>query len=159
MTASLRLAASIADITGREFARVSGTGAAGALAGSFLGLLGAKLRPGSELVFRPAKARQVGSENGLGDHREGQIDFQTQFGKGPGMLAKTSCPAWRASSRIAGSIAADARKLFERGFQPLCSASRIGYGSHGRDGRRAQLMERTAEQVARLIRASMALRR
>jgi len=75
---------------------------------------------------------------------EGQIDFQTQFGKGPGMLAKTSCPAWRASSRIAGSIAADARKTFERGFHRSVQHHESAYGSHGRDERRAQLMERTA---------------
>ena len=63
-----RLAALITRKTRKDFARIPGTGAAGGIAGSFLGLLGARLRPGSELVFDLLKLDSDRSENGLGDY-------------------------------------------------------------------------------------------
>lgn len=149
----------ITRITGREFARIPGTGAAGGIAGSFLGLLGAKLRPGSELVFELLKLDKVVPKMDWVITGEGQIDFQTQFGKGPGMLAKLAARHGVPVVGIAGSVADDAGELTRKGFTALFSITNrpVDLATAIREAPR--LMERIAEQVARLIRASMAPRR
>jgi glycerate kinase len=90
---------------------------------------------------------------------EGQIDFQTQFGKGPGMLAKLAARHGVPVVGIAGSIADNARNLSSKGFTALFSITNqpMDLATAIRDAPR--LLERTAEQVARLICAGLAQRR
>jgi glycerate kinase len=148
-----RLAAFVTRITGKEFARIPGTGAAGGIAGSFLGLLGAKLRPGSELVFDLLKLAKIVPKMDWVITGEGQIDFQTQFGKGPGMLARLAARHGVPVIGIAGSVAENAGRLSKKGFTALFSITNqpMDLATAMKEGPR--LMERTAEQVARLIRA------
>ena len=84
---------------------------------------------------------------------EGQIDFQTQFGKGPGMLAKLAARHGVPVIGIAGSVAENAGELSKKGFTALFSITNqpMDLATAMKEG--PQLMERTAEQVARLIRA------
>jgi glycerate kinase len=154
-----RLSALITQITGREFARIPGTGAAGGIAGSFMGLLGAKLRPGSELVFELLKLDKVVPKMDWVITGEGQIDFQTQFGKGPGMLAKLAARHGVPVVGIAGSVADDAGELSSKGFIALFSITNRPMDLATAMQEAPRLMERIAEQVARLIRASMEPRR
>lgn len=151
-----RLAALITRRTGRDFVRIPGTGAAGGIAGSFLGLLGAKLRPGSELVFDLLKLDKILPQMDWVITGEGQIDFQTQFGKGPGMLAKLAARHGVPVVGIAGSVADDAGKLSRKGFTALFSITNrpVDLATAMREA--PQMMERVTEQVARLIRAGMA---
>ncbi len=150
-----RLAALTAKVTGRNVAQVPGSGAAGGISGSFLGLLGARLRPGSELVFELLKLDKIVPTMDWVITGEGQIDFQTQFGKGPGMLAKLAARHRVPVVGIAGSVTDDAGELRKKGFtalfsivnRPMDLATAIRQAPH--------LMERAAEQVARLIRVGL----
>ena len=148
-----RLAALITRKTRKDFARIPGTGAAGGIAGSFLGLLGARLRPGSELVFDLLKLDTIVPKMDWVITGEGQIDFQTQFGKGPGMLAKLAARHGVPVIGIAGSVAENAGELSKKGFTALFSITNrpMDLATAMKEG--PQLMERAAEQVARLIRA------
>ena len=148
-----RLAALITRKTRKDFARIPGTGAAGGIAGSFLGLLGARLRPGSELVFDLLKLDRIVPKMDWVITGEGQIDFQTQFGKGPGMLAKLAARHGVPVIGIAGSVAENAGELSKKGFTALFSITNrpMDLATAMKEG--PALMERTAEQVARLIRA------
>ena len=148
-----RLAALITRKTRKDFARIPGTGAAGGIAGSFLGLLGARLRPGSELVFDLLKLDTIVPKMDWVITGEGQIDFQTQFGKGPGMLAKLAARHGVPVIGIAGSVAENAGELSKKGFTALFSITNrpMDLATAMKEGPR--LMERTAGQVARLIRA------
>ena len=150
-----RLAVLIARITGKQFARIPGTGAAGGIAGSLLGLLGAKLRPGSELVFDLLQLDRIVPEMDWVITGEGQIDFQTQFGKGPGMLAKLAGRHGVPVVGIAGSIASDARKLSRKGFTALFSITNQPMDLAIAMREAPRLMEGVAEQIARLIRAGL----
>ena len=149
-----RLAALITRKTRKDFARIPGTGAAGGIAGSFLGLLGARLRPGSELVFDLLKLDRIVPNMDWVITGEGQIDFQTQFGKGPGMLAKLAARHGVPVIGIAGSVAENAGELSKKGFTALFSITNrpMDLATAMKEG--PVLMERTAEQVARLIRAN-----
>jgi glycerate kinase len=148
-----RLAALITRKTRKDFARIPGTGAAGGIAGSFLGLLGARLRPGSELVFDLLKLDRIVPKMEWVITGEGQIDFQTQFGKGPGMLAKLAARHGVPVIGIAGSVAENAGELSKKGFTALFSITNrpMDLATAMKEG--PALMERTAEQVARMIRA------
>jgi len=148
-----RLAGLIAQTTGRRFERIPGTGAAGGIAGSFLGLLGAKLRPGSDLVFDLLKLDRIVPKMDWVITGEGQIDFQTQFGKGPGMLAQLAARHGVPVVGIAGSVADDAGKLSKKGFTALFSITNRPMDLTAAMQGAPKLMERVAEQVARLIRA------
>jgi glycerate kinase len=148
-----RLAVLITQTTGRKFAEIPGTGAAGGIAGSFLGLLGARLRPGSELVFDLLKLDKVVPRMDWVITGEGQIDFQTQFGKGPGMLAKLARRHGVPVVGIAGSVADSAGKLSSKGFTALFSITNRPMDLATAMQEAPRLMERTAEEVARLIKA------
>jgi glycerate kinase len=147
-----RLATLIARTTGRQVERIPGAGAAGGIAGSFLGLLGAKLRPGSELVFDLLKLDKIVPKMDWVITGEGQIDFQTQFGKGPGMLAKLAARHGVPVVGIAGSIADNAGKLAGKGFTALFSITNRPMDLATAMQGAPQLMEKIAEQVARMIR-------
>jgi glycerate kinase len=151
-----RLAALIAQTTGKEFTRIPGTGAA---AGSFLGLLGAKLRPGSELVFDLLKLDQIVPKMDWVITGEGQIDFQTQFGKGPGMLARLAARYGVPVIGIAGSVADNAGELSKKGFTAMFSITNRPMDQATAMQEAPRLEDRAAEQIARLIRARMAPRR
>jgi len=146
-----QLAKLITGLTGRKFVRIPGTGAAGGIAGSFLGLLGAKLRPGSELVFDLLKLNKLVPKMDWVITGEGQIDFQTQFGKGPGMLAKLAARHGVPVVGIAGSIADNAGKLSSKGFTALFSITTRPMDLEAAMRDASWLMERTAEQIARLM--------
>jgi len=148
-----RLAALIARTTGRQVEPIPGAGAAGGIAGSLLGLLGAKLRPGSELVFDLLKLDKIVPKMDWVITGEGQIDFQTQFGKGPGMLAKLAARHGVPVVGIAGSIADNAGKLSSKGFTALFSITNRPMDLATAMQGAPQLMEKIAEQVARMIHA------
>jgi len=148
-----QLAILIAQTTGRQFEQIPGTGAAGGIAGSFLGLLGARLRPGSELVFDLLKLDRIVPRMDWVITGEGQIDFQTQFGKGPGMLARLAARHGVPVIGIAGSVAENAGELSRKGFTALFSITNRPMDLETAMQEGPRLMERIAEQVARLIRA------
>lgn len=149
-----RLAILIADRTGTEVAQVPGSGAAGGIAGSFLGLLGARLRPGSDLVFDLLKIQTVVRKMDWIITGEGQIDFQTPFGKGPGMLAKMAARHQVPVIGIAGSVADNTEGLFDQGFTALFSIVNRPMDLATAMRVAPRLIERTAGQIARLIRAA-----
>ena len=140
---------------GQEVSTVAGSGAAGGIAGGFMGLVGAQLRPGSDLVFELLKVEQQVAKADLVFTGEGQIDFQTPFGKGPGMLAKIAKKHGVPVIGIAGSVTSDVGELFEQGFTALFSivSSPLPVGVAIRQA--AQLLEAQSEQVARLLRCGL----
>jgi glycerate 2-kinase len=146
-----KLADLIEKTTGSPIARVAGTGAAGGISGSLLGLLGAQLQPGSKLVFDLLKVRQALSKVDWVITGEGQIDFQTQFGKGPGMLAKLAAQRRVRVVGVAGAIADDVDGLFGQGFTALFSIVNRPMDLATAMREAPHLVRRAAEQVARLI--------
>ncbi len=140
--------------TGQDVSLYPGTGAAGGIAGGFMGLLGAELRPGSDLVFDLLKVRRHVPQADLILTGEGQIDFQTPFGKGPGMLAKIAKDYQVPVIGIAGSLADDVGGLFDQGFTALFSIVSSPMPTEVAIRQAAPLLEAQSEQVARLLRCA-----
>ncbi len=142
----------IQETTGRDVSQVAGSGAAGGIAGGFMGLLGARLSPGSDLVFDLLKVEEQVKKADLAFTGEGQIDFQTPFGKGPGMLAKIAKEHGVPVIGIAGSVAGDVGGLYDQGFTALFSIVSSPVTVEAAIQNADQLLEAQSEQVARLLR-------
>ena len=147
-----RLGKLIQQTTGREVSQVAGTGAAGGIAGGFMGLLGARLSPGSDLVFDLLQVEEQVKKADLIFTGEGQIDFQTPFGKGPGMLAKIARENGVPVIGIAGSVAGDVGGLYDQGFTALFSIVASPLTIEAAIQNADRLLEAQSEQVARLLR-------
>ena len=147
-----KLAQLIRKLTGDDVAGIPGAGAAGGIAGSLTGLLGAQLRPGSDLVFDLLKVRDILPTVDLVITGEGRIDFQTPFGKGPGMLAKLAQSHKVPVIGIAGAVAEPIDELFHQGFTAIFSIVNRPMNLEFAMQNAASLMRSTAEQIARVIR-------
>ena len=84
-----------------------GGGAAGGLGAGIVGFLGAKLRPGSQMVLEVAKADDKIMKADLVLTGEGRTDFQTAYGKVPvgvsALAQKYSVPVLVISGSVEGS--------------------------------------------------------
>ncbi|MDE2757826.1 MAG: glycerate kinase, partial [Acidobacteriota bacterium] len=138
--------------TVRYVSQVAGSGAAGGIAGGIMGLLGARLSPGSDLVFDLLQVEEQVKRADLIFTGEGQIDFQTPFGKGPGMLAKIARENGVPVIGIAGSVAGDVGGLYDQGFTALFSIVASPLTVEAAIQNAEQLLEAQSEQVARLLR-------
>ena len=141
-----KLAQLIRKLTGDDVAGIPGAGAAGGIAGSFTGLLGAQLRPGSDLVFDLLKVRDILPTVDLVITGEGRIDFQTPFGKGPGMLAKLAQSHKVPVIGIAGAVAEPIDELFHQGFTAIFSIVNRPMNLEFAMQNAASLMRSTAER-------------
>ena len=90
---------------------------------------------------------------------EGQIDFQTPFGKGPGMLAKLAKELEIPVIGIAGSIAKNVDSLFDQGFTALFSILKSPMSIDDAISQAARLVEAQSEQIARLLSCSSAMKK
>ena len=146
-----RLAALIREAGGVDVSRMPGAGAAGGIAGSFHGLLGAELKPGSDLVFALLRVKTVISKVDLVITGEGRIDFQTPFGKGPGMLAKLARQHRVPVIGLAGSVGDQIETVYKQGFSSIYSIVNGPLSLDQAMRQAAVLLETAAEQVARTI--------
>jgi len=73
----------LSGLTGTDLLKLVGGGAAGGLGAGVVGFLGAKLRPGSQLVLEAVNAEEKIQHADLVLTGEGRTDFQTAYGKAP----------------------------------------------------------------------------
>ena len=117
----MNLAAVIRQQMGREVADMPGAGAAGGLGAGLHAFLGAELRQGIDIIFE-----LVGLEKKLAGAQlvltgEGQIDFQTVFGKAPGGVGAAAKAHGIPCLAIAGSVGAELGDLHATGIDAVFS--------------------------------------
>ncbi|HEY7296251.1 MAG TPA: glycerate kinase [Dehalococcoidia bacterium] len=146
-----RLGETIARDLGRNVLELPGAGAAGGLGAGLVGFLGARLRPGFEIVAEAVELERHVAGADLIVTGEGRLDEQTPFGK---TIAGVSLMAQRHGKPVValvGGIAA--------GFQPsavagLTAAFALTSRPLALEEAQAEaypLLEALAEQVGRLI--------
>ena len=139
--------------TGRSVDIIPGSGAAGGLGAGFLAFTDATMRSGIDLVIEIVglKERAVCADYCFTG--EGRIDGQTQYGKTPMGVARAvheAAPACHVIA-LAGSIGEDVEQLNALGFaavfgiQPGAVSLQEAFAGASRN------LERTAEQVMRLL--------
>jgi len=94
-------------VAGTNLLELAGGGAAGGLGAGVVGFLGAKLRPGSQMVLEVANADEKIKHADLVLTGEGRTDFQTAYGKVPvgvsALAQKYSVPVLVISGSVEGS--------------------------------------------------------
>ncbi|KLU67984.1 glycerate 2-kinase [Desulfosporosinus acididurans] len=81
--ALLNFGEKLSKLSGTNLLELPGGGAAGGLGAGLVGFLGAKLRPGSQMILDVAKAEEKIKHADLVLSGEGMTDFQTAYGKVP----------------------------------------------------------------------------
>lgn len=139
--------------TGRSVDAIPGSGAAGGLGAGFLAFTDATMRSGIDLVIEIVglKERAVGADYCFTG--EGRIDGQTQYGKTPMGVARAVrevAPSCRVIA-LAGSIGEDAEQLNALGFAAVFGIQPGAVSLQEARAGASRNLERTAEQVMRLL--------
>lgn len=139
--------------TGRSVDAIPGSGAAGGLGAGFLAFTDATMRSGIDLVIEIVglKERAVCADYCFTG--EGRIDGQTQYGKTPMGVARAVrevAPSCRVIA-LAGSIGEDAEQLNALGFAAIFGIQPEAVSLQEALAGASRNLERTAEQVMRLL--------
>jgi len=136
---------------GIRVARMPGAGAAGGLGAGLVAFLGARMRPGADLV-----TQVIGLESKLAGcdlvvTGEGRLDGQTVFGKAPAGVAKVAKKLGIPVIAICGSLTPSAGKVREVGIDAFFSALEEPVPEADLPRRGPGMLERCAEQIGHLI--------
>lgn len=139
--------------TSRSVGIIPGSGAAGGLGAGFLAFTDATMRSGVDLVTETVGLKEwaVGADYCFTG--EGRIDGQTQYGKTPMGVARAvheAAPACHVIA-LAGSIGEDAEQLNALGFAAVFGIQPEAVSLQEALAGASRNLERTAEQVMRLL--------
>jgi glycerate kinase len=128
-----------------------GAGAAGGLGAGLVAFLGARLQPGVEIVVEATGLREKTSGADLVITGEGRIDFQTLYGKTPMGVARVAAEYGVPVAVLAGSVADDARGLYDHGIDALMSVVKGPCTMDAAVRRAYANVADAAESLARLV--------
>ncbi|MED3934735.1 glycerate kinase [Priestia megaterium] len=131
---------------------VPGAGAAGGLGGGLLAFLSAELKPGVDIVIEATQLESYIKNADLVITGEGRIDGQTIYGKTPIGVAKTAKKHSVPVIAIAGSIGAGSEAVYEHGISALFSVVPGAVTLPEALEKAGENIERTAKNVASVIR-------
>ena len=131
-----------------------GAGAAGGLGAGLKAFLGADLRRGVDLVLELVglDEKLIGAD--LAITGEGQIDFQTVFGKAPAGVGAAAKARSVPCIAIAGSIGEDLGELHDVGIDAVFALANAPMTLEDSMQRAAPLMAKATEQAVRLFLAA-----
>jgi glycerate kinase len=153
--------ANLADVIQHELGvdvrDLPGAGAAGGLGAGLHAFLGAELRRGVDLVLDLVGLADKLAGADLVLTGEGQIDFQTVFGKAPAGVARAAQAAGVPCIAIAGSVGDDLGDLHSVGLDAVFSLASGPLTLEESMADAAALLEKSAEQALRCFLAGRTL--
>ena len=151
LDANLRhLAEVIARDLGKDVRGLPGAGAAGGLGAGLVAFVGARLRPGVEMVLEAVGLEKHLAGMDLVITAEGKLDRQTAFGKTPVGVARAAKRHGIPCVALAGVLEAGYEGVYDEGIA-ACFAIADGPMTRSESMARAEeLLSRTAENVVRL---------
>ncbi|HYF93698.1 MAG TPA: glycerate kinase [Symbiobacteriaceae bacterium] len=145
----------LADVMGRDlgvFVRdVPGAGAAGGLGGGLTGFLGARLRPGIEVVMEAVRIDEKLRGVTLVVTGEGRTDGQTLAGKVPMGVARRAGQHGIPAIVVSGGVTPDADGLLVHNIRSLISVCDGPMTLDEAMSRAAELLERATARALRLV--------
>lgn len=136
---------------GQSYDNIPGAGAAGGLGAGLMAFLNAKLRLGVDIMIDAVNLRERIKGASLVITGEGQIDFQTAFGKTPVGVAKVAKEANIPVIAIAGGIGEGAETVYAKGIDSMLGIVHAPMSLEDAVEDALQLIADTAEQAARLV--------
>jgi len=146
-----RLAEIIEIHLGKNVAESPGAGAAGGLGAGLLAFANATLKPGFEIVKEITHLEKQIQTADLVFTAEGKIDYQTQFGKTPFGVAQIALKYKVPVIALAGIIDTGAETLLEKGITAYFALANKPMSIEESKEKAAELLEKTTEQVMRVI--------
>lgn len=134
----------------------SGAGAAGGLGYGLMVFANATLRSGIELMIEQTQLAEKMVQADYVFTGEGGIDFQTQFGKTPLGVAKLAKQYGKPVIACAGYIGEGVETLYAEGFDAIFGILGAACDLPTALNRGEQNLERTCENIARLLKLSNA---
>jgi glycerate kinase len=148
----LHFAELIRDQLGKEVNTLAGAGAAGGLGAGLVAFLDASLTLGFDMVAGLVGLEEKVREADLVLTGEGKMDAQTRFGKTPFGVAQLARKHGKFVIAVAGTLDEDAGELYEAGFDLLMPIQEKPGDLETSLKNAEQLLERTGERLARLLR-------
>ena len=136
---------------GRSFNDIPGAGAAGGLGAGLMAFLNAELRLGVDIMIDAVNLKERVKGAAIVFTGEGQLDFQTAFGKTPVGVAKTAKAHNIPVVAIAGGIAEGAEAVYDAGIDAMLGIVQEPMALDDAVGDATRLIADTAEQAARLV--------
>ena len=137
---------------GTKFHTQKGAGAAGGLGFAFVAFLGAKLRPGIEIITQTIALEDEIKKADLVITGEGRMDFQSSMGKTPTGVAKLAKRHHKPVIALAGSVQRCAKDCHKHGIDAyFCILNEpMSLEEAMRKDNAIRNLKMTAEQVVRL---------
>ena len=136
---------------GKSFNDISGAGAAGGLGAGLMAFLNAELRLGVDIMVDAVNLKERVKDAAIVFTGEGQLDFQTAFGKTPVGVAKVAKAHSIPVIAIAGGIGEGAEAVYEAGIDAMLGIAQEPMELADAVKDAVRLIADTAEQAARLI--------
>ena len=136
---------------GQSFNNIPGAGAAGGLGAGLMAFLNAELKLGVDIMIDTVKLKDRMKGASLVFTGEGQLDFQTAFGKTPVGVAKVAKAYNIPVIAIAGGIGEGAEAVYKAGIDAMLGIVQAPMSLDDAVEGAPQLIADTAEQAARLI--------
>ncbi len=136
---------------GKSFNAIPGAGAAGGLGAGLMAFLNAELKLGVDIMIDAVNLKKRVQGASLIFTGEGQLDFQTAFGKTPIGVAKIAKAHGIPVIAIAGSIAEGAEAVYEAGIDAMLGIPQEPMSLEDAVKAATRLIANTAEQAARLV--------
>ncbi|KEY46154.1 glycerate kinase [Citrobacter amalonaticus] len=109
------------EFTGRDVMNAPGAGAAGGMGAALLGLLGADLKPGVEIVINALQLERQVADASLVITGEGRLDSQSICGKTPIGVARCAKRYQKPVIALAGGLTQDHQIVHEHGLDAVFS--------------------------------------
>ena len=144
---------------GTKFHTQKGAGAAGGLGFAFVAFLGAKLRPGIEIITQTIALKDEIKKADLVITGEGRMDFQSSMGKTPTGVAKIAKRHHKPVIALAGSVQKCAKDCHKNGIDAyFCILNEpVSLEEAMRKDIAIRNLKMTAEQVVRLYKLAKEL--
>ena len=146
----------IKEIIKTDISNISGSGAAGGLGGAFMAFFNAELKPGIDIITEKIELENKINGSDYVITGEGRIDFQSAMGKTPSGVAKLAKKHGIPVIAIGGSVDDEIGNIYDCGitaaFSIMDSPMTLLEAMDTSNAKR--LVEKTAEQIFRLIKQS-----
>ena len=136
---------------GQSFNDIPGAGAAGGLGAGLMAFLNAELKLGIDIMIDAVNLEERVKGASIVFTGEGQLDFQTAFGKTPVGVAKVAKAYDIPVIAIAGGIAEGAEAVYDAGIDAMLGIVQEPMSLENAVGDASRLIADTAEQAARLV--------
>ena len=136
---------------GKDVANEPGAGAAGGLGAGLMAFLNASLKPGIDIVLDIVRLKEKIKGSELVITGEGQLDYQTAFGKTPAGVAKTALELGIPVIAIGGRTGENVSNIHSCGIIAYFSALRKSMSEEDIKEKAGEMLTECSEQVGRLI--------